>query len=145
MRLWSLHPKYLDAKGLVALWREALLARAVLRRETRGYTRHPQLDRFRAAPRPLAAIERYLTAVLAEAARRGYRFDASKVRTGVRCGPIPVARGQLDYELAHLRRKLAARAPDAAAALRGLAQPDPHPLFRVVEGPVEEWEKGADR
>ena len=23
MRLWTLHPKHLDAKGLVALWREA--------------------------------------------------------------------------------------------------------------------------
>jgi len=25
MRLWTLHPKYLDARGLVALWREGLL------------------------------------------------------------------------------------------------------------------------
>jgi hypothetical protein len=30
MRLWSLHPEYLDANGLVALWREALLAQAFL-------------------------------------------------------------------------------------------------------------------
>lgn len=30
MRLWSLHPSYLDAVGLVALWREGLLARKVL-------------------------------------------------------------------------------------------------------------------
>jgi hypothetical protein len=141
MRLWSLHPRYLDAKGLVALWREALLARAVLRGETRGYTRHPQLERFRAAPRPLAAIERYLAAVLAEAARRGYRFDASKVRTGVRCKPVPVTRGQLDFELEHLKRKLARRASEAAAALRGLERPDPHPLFSVVPGPREEWER----
>jgi hypothetical protein len=29
-RIWSLHPKYLDARGLVALWREGLLAQAVL-------------------------------------------------------------------------------------------------------------------
>ncbi|WP_343214776.1 pyrimidine dimer DNA glycosylase/endonuclease V, partial [Dokdonella sp.] len=40
MRLWSLHPRYLDPQGLVALWREALLAKAVLRGETRGYTQH---------------------------------------------------------------------------------------------------------
>ncbi|WP_368086417.1 pyrimidine dimer DNA glycosylase/endonuclease V [Nitrosomonas sp. Nm34] len=26
MRLWSIHPKYLDAKGLLALWREGLQA-----------------------------------------------------------------------------------------------------------------------
>ena len=31
MRLWSLHPCYLDPAGLVAVWREGLLARAVLR------------------------------------------------------------------------------------------------------------------
>lgn len=43
MRLWSLHPQYLDAKGLVALWREGLLAQAVLAGQTRGYKRHPQL------------------------------------------------------------------------------------------------------
>ena len=36
MRLWSLHPRYLDAKGLVALWREGLLAQAVLKGQTKG-------------------------------------------------------------------------------------------------------------
>ena len=30
MRLWSLSPRYLDVKGLVAVWREGLLADAVL-------------------------------------------------------------------------------------------------------------------
>jgi hypothetical protein len=30
MRLWSLHPRYLDAKGLQAVWREGLLAKKVL-------------------------------------------------------------------------------------------------------------------
>ena len=43
MRLWSIHPRYLDSMGLVALWREALLAQAVLRGETKGYKFHPQL------------------------------------------------------------------------------------------------------
>ncbi len=43
MRLWTLHPKHLDARGLVALWREALLAQKVLRGATRGYKHHPQL------------------------------------------------------------------------------------------------------
>jgi hypothetical protein len=143
MRLWSLHPKYLDAKGLVALWREALLARAVLRGETCGYTHHPQLQRFRAAPRPLAAIEAYLAAVFTEAVRRGYRFDPGKVRTGVQCGKLPVARGQLEFELGHLKRKLARRAPEAGRTLRGLRKPDPHPLFSVVPGPKEDWERGA--
>lgn len=77
MRLWSLHPKYLDPKGLVALWREALLARAVLRGETRGYRHHPQLQRFQAHATPRMAINAYLMAVHAEATARGYNFDRS--------------------------------------------------------------------
>ena len=59
MRLWSLHPKYLDARGLVALWREALLAQAVLRGETRGYRHHPQLARFD----DVGAIAQYLSLI----------------------------------------------------------------------------------
>ena len=72
MRLWTLHPKYLDARGLVALWREALLAQAVLGRQTGGYTRHPQLIRFRNSPSPTESLASYLQAVHAEASRRGY-------------------------------------------------------------------------
>ncbi|MEN6399799.1 MAG: pyrimidine dimer DNA glycosylase/endonuclease V, partial [Rectinema sp.] len=29
MRLWTLHPQYLDQKGLTAAWREGLLAKKV--------------------------------------------------------------------------------------------------------------------
>src|SRR5665213_874155 len=57
MRLWTLHPRYLDAQGLVAAWREALLAQKVLEGATRGYTRHPQLIRFQSHPKPLEAIK----------------------------------------------------------------------------------------
>ena len=74
-----IHPRYLDAKGLVAAWREGLLAQKVLRGETRGYTRHPQLARFHAQPDPLrliAALSRRLLAK--EASRRGYAFDLSE-------------------------------------------------------------------
>ncbi|MFN3505685.1 MAG: pyrimidine dimer DNA glycosylase/endonuclease V, partial [Caldimicrobium sp.] len=60
MRLWSIHPMYLDARGLVALWREALLARKVLIGETSGYRNHPQLVRFKRSASPLDAINRYL-------------------------------------------------------------------------------------
>ena len=63
MRIWSLHPQYLDARGLVALWREALLAQSVLRGATRGYRQHPQLVRFRRRPSPTGAIAEYLRAV----------------------------------------------------------------------------------
>ena len=79
MRLWSLHPRYLDVKGLLAAWREGLLAQKVLEGLTKGYTHHPQLDRFRAAADPLSAISRYLSAIADEADARAYRFDRLKI------------------------------------------------------------------
>lgn len=137
MRLWSLHPSLLDRAGLVALWREGLLAQAVLRGETVGYRNHPQLVRFRSVTDPVAEIAAYLHLVADEADRRGYSFNRSKlpVRGWVATGPT-VTRGQLAYEFAHLQRKLANRAvphpPDT--------EPVAHPIFRVVDGPVAEWE-----
>jgi len=140
LRLWSLHPRYLDAKGLVALWREALLAQAVLRGETKGYRHHPQLNRFRSAASPVGAIAAYLRAVHAEARRRGYRFDGKKIARTRAVRRIPAARGQLEYEWKHLRAKLRSRAPAWLAALGARPRPAPHPLFRVVRGGVADWE-----
>jgi hypothetical protein len=79
MRLWSIHPKYLDSKGLVALWREALLAKKVLSKKTKDYKHHPQLSRFQKQKNPLAIINSYLTAVHREASGRGYSFDWRKI------------------------------------------------------------------
>ncbi len=141
MRLWSLHPRYLDAKGLVALWREALLAQAVLRGLTRGYRHHPQLARFAAHARPRAAIAAYLRAVHAEAERRGYAFDRGRIGRAGAAARIAVADGQLRHEWQHLKRKLRTRAPAAWRACRGVTLPDPHPLFARVPGPVAGWER----
>jgi hypothetical protein len=143
MRLWSLHPRYLDPRGLTALWREALLAQAVLRGQTRGYKRHPQLQRFIDSSAPQAAIACYLRAVQAEGERRGYRFDASKIGRSRKIAPLPVTRGQLKYELAHLTRKLKIRAPAWLAALPLTAVPQPHPVFSVVRGRIAGWEIAA--
>ena len=76
MHLWTIHPRYLDGKGLVTAWREGLLAQKVLRGETRGYTRHPQLERFRAHSDPLGVIAAYLALLGREATRRGYAFGS---------------------------------------------------------------------
>lgn len=141
MRLWSLHPKYLDPQGLVALWREGLLARAVLRGETRGYTRHPQLERFAAHEHPRLAINAYLAAVHAEAVSRGYAFDRSKLGQVRKVAPITVGTGQLALEWRHLQQKLAARSPLLHARWSGLASPDCHPLFEPGPGPVASWER----
>jgi len=70
MRIWSLHPKYLDTKGLVALWRETLLAQHVLEGKTKGYKNHPQLDRFKRSKKPIEVINQYLAGVYAEALTR---------------------------------------------------------------------------
>lgn len=141
MRLWSLHPRYLDPQGLTAAWREALLARAVLRGETRGYRNHPQLDRFRAHASPRQAINAFLAEIHAESVSRGYRFDASKLGRVAEVEPIAVTRGQVAFEWARLLKKLAARSPEVHARWVSLARPKCHPLFRVRAGNIEPWER----
>ncbi len=130
MRLWSLHPKYLDAKGLVALWREALLAQAVLTAKTHGYRRHPQLLRFREGAFPAALIAEYSRAVHAESLARGYRFDVNKIGRSRTSAKLEVTSGQLDFEWAHLMKKLETRAPELRERLMATASPQSHPLFR---------------
>ena len=140
MRLWTLHPKYLDRQGLVALWREALLAQAVLLGRTKGYRQHSQLTRFQEQADTLGAIGTYLEAVWEEARERGYRFDEAKIipqRTDVK---IPATEGQLRYEWEHLTGKLQRRAPQWLGRIEGVNKPGPHPLFQRVPGEVSPWE-----
>jgi len=143
MRLWSLHPKYLDARGLVALWREALLAQAALRGMTRGYRRHPQLARFQKHSHSVGSIAEYLRVVRAEASARGYRFSAKKISRARTCDRLVVTRGQLEFERRHLMEKLSRRDPERRAKLMAIKSPLQHPLFRVVRGGIAQWEKGT--
>jgi hypothetical protein len=140
MRIWSVHPQHLDAKGLVALWRETLLAQKVLLGETRGYRNHPQLKRFKSHRDPLAAISAYLHGVAREADRRGYHFDASKILRKGSKAKIRVTDGQIAYELVHLRKKLKVRDHAAYERLVQTEHPLVHPLFTVVSGGIEDWE-----
>jgi hypothetical protein len=141
MRLWSVHPEYLDARGLVALWREALLAQAVLRGRTTGYTHHPQLERFRAQPSSVGAIAEYLRGIHAEAVVRGYGFELRKISPARAPGVMAVTRGQLKHEWSHLMGKLSIRDPERQSRLADLARPRLHPSFRLVPGDVEPWER----
>lgn len=141
MRLWSLHPRLLDPRGLVACWREALLAQAVLAGRTQGYRHHPQLLRFRQHQDPLGAIGWYLWHLAEEAELRGYRFARERILQVREVPAIPLTRGQLRYEWAHLREKLRRRAPDWWERVASVAEPPPHPLFFLVEGPVAPWER----
>lgn len=141
MRLWSLHPRQLDRQGLLALWREGLLARAVLTGRTKGYLYHPQLKRFRDYSDPLAALDCYLSRVVDEATTRGYHFDRAKI-TYRRCRRphLLVTDGQLIYEWRHLLGKLEKRDSARWRTVRR-QQPKPHPCFWVETGEVADWER----
>jgi hypothetical protein len=139
--LWTLHRKHLDAKGLVALWREALLAQKVLQGRTKGYTHHPQFFRSSQTTNPPAALSAYLAEVHAEAVRRGYSFDARKIGKRRFRRKISETRGRLLYEWRHLKRKLKQRDPRRYRASLKMRKPTPHPLFRMVAGNVREWER----
>lgn len=128
--------------GLVACWRETLLAQAVLAERTRGYRNHPQLERFRAQNDPIAAVGAYLTGIAHEATRRGYRFDTSRILCqGAPALPrIPVTHGQVALEWQHLGAKLRVRSAEYAEQWTQGA-PTLHPLFTEVPGDVEPWER----
>lgn len=141
MRLWSLHPKYLDAQGLVALWRESLLAQAVLYGQTKGYRGHPQLVRFINAPDTVSAISCYLRAIHAEAEQRGYTFNKNKIYPAQQELQLEITDGQLEYEWSHLMQKLTIRCPVLYQQWKTVSTPDPHPLFIVCKGEIATWER----
>lgn len=163
MRLWSLHPRHLDQKALVACWREGLLAYHVLQGKTKWYKHHPQLLRFKAFDESIFALESYLHAICDEADARWYRFDRGKLPTSKseilneygdlvseqnslrdssfakRFQKIPLTRGQLQYEYEHLKRKIEVRSPKELSRLEGEVLV--HPSFILVEGGIEDWER----
>ncbi len=143
MRIWSVHPVYLDSKGLVALWRETLLAQKVLAGKTKGYKNHPQLNRFKMQPKPLKFIGTYLLHIYIEANRRGYAFDSTKILESLPAKSkikIPVTKGQVDYELKHLKQKLKNRSPADFIKIKKVKKIQLHPLFKSVPGQIEDWE-----
>lgn len=143
VRLWSIHPLYLDSAGLVALWREGLLAQAVLAGKTRGYKAHPQLIRFLEQRNPRAAIAAYLHAVADEAEQRAYAFDRAKIVGRRSRRAIDVTDGQLRFELSHLKRKVLHRNAAWFERIRAVCNPSPHPSFGIIPGGIAEWERGA--
>lgn len=141
MRLWSIHPRYLDAKGLVACWREGLLARKVLLGRTKGYRNHPQLDRFKAQIDPVGMIDTYLLAVYEQATLRGYKFKREKIGLRISDHKIAVTDEQLRYEFSHLKKKIRTRDRRKYDEIANVRDPEPHPTFRMVSGEIEKWEK----
>lgn len=140
MRLWSLHPKYLDAKGLVALWRKSLLALKVLQGGTIGYKNHPQLIRFKSTTDPVAALASYLNEIYLEAKTRNYKFNKEKIPKLDFDAKMPLNSEQLNYELQHLKRKLNIRCLEKFKEIENLKKLDPHPIFHIKQGGIENWE-----
>ena len=140
MRIWSIHPKYLDTKGLVALWREVLLAKNVLEEKTKGYKNHPQLTRFKSSGNPLRGINQYLAVVYEESTTRGYHFNKAKFNVYNEPLNIIVTLGQIEYETQHLLKKLETRDTERYHRLLKETSIEPHPLFTIIEGEIEEWE-----
>lgn len=140
MRLWTIHPKYLDSKGLVALWREALLAQKVLQNKTKGYRNHPQLIRFQNIDHPMGVIGKYLEEIYKESMKRGYHFTKSKINRDRSTSKIEVQKGQLIYELYHLKKKLKNRDLNAYQKIITTKHTEPNPIFEVIDGGIESWE-----
>ncbi len=141
MRIWSIHPKYLDSKGLIALWRETLLVKQVFEGKTKGYKNHPQLNRFRIGNKPTSLINQYLSVVYIEATKRDYNFNKEKIDEVFIKSSIPVTEGQIKYEMEHLLGKLKIRDKERYKRLKDLNVIETHPLFTTIEGEIEEWEK----
>lgn len=140
MRLWSVHPKYLDTKGLIALWREALLAQHVLEGKTKGYKNHPQLNRFKETDHPVDAINQYLVEVYNESVKRGYKFNKTKINWVYKTQKVNVTEGQLIFEFKHLLNKLKLRDPKAYDHLQHLKKYDTVTIFEKISGAIEPWE-----
>ena len=141
MRLWSIHPSYLDTKALVACWREGLLARKVLQGATIGYRNHPQLDSFKEQVDPLGTIDTYLLAIYEEANKRGYKFKRDKIAPQISDHTIEITDGQLKYEFSHLKKKLKIRDREKYDELTKVRNPESHPMFHIISGEPEKWER----
>lgn len=147
MRLWSIHPEYLDTFGLVALWREGLLAQKVLIGQTKGYKNHPQLIRFKRQENPILYIGFYLYEIWKESQKRGYNFNQDKILIKpdknflINFKEIKVSTEQLKFELKHLKNKINKRSPKDLERLKETEKISPHPLFIEYIGKIEDWER----
>ena len=142
MRLWSLHPKYLDQKGLSGAWREGLLAQACIHGRSKAYINHPQLIRFQRSHSPVKLIRRYLICLWKEGHKRGYAFNIGLILPAARTiGKIPVNDGQVQYESGHLAAKLKTRDEVKFRALSQAETLELNDVFIVTKGGIESWEK----
>lgn len=131
MRVWTVTPRYLDSIGLVALWRETLLAKKVLEGNTKGYKYHPQLDRFKNHPNPVEAINTYLKYLLKESKARDYNFNESKIGKKFSKIKINVSKKFVNEEFKVLKQKLKKRNFEKYKEIKNVKNPDLVPIFKI--------------
>ncbi|MDD3302790.1 MAG: pyrimidine dimer DNA glycosylase/endonuclease V [Candidatus Gracilibacteria bacterium] len=141
MRLWSIHPKYLDSKGLLACWREGLLAKKVLEGKTKGYKNHAQLSRFKESKDKITSINAFLYQIYKEAKNRGYNFSLDKIKKIEDKEIINVTSKQIGYEFKHLLNKLKTRDIKKYEEIKNTHNIEINPFFKEIIGEIEEWEK----
>jgi len=141
MRLWSIDLEYLDSKGLVALWREALLAKNVLEDNTKGYKNHPQLIRFKKSKDPLKEINKYLYIIYLESQNRNFKFNKLKFKQYKIENKIDITKGQIEFEFKHLLKKLKIRDQKKYEEIKNIKPIKANKLFKIKPGKIESWEK----
>ncbi len=148
MRIWSINPKYLDQKGLIACWRESLLAKNVLEGKTIGYKNHPQLIRFKKTKNSLLYINSYLYEIYNEAKNRNYNFSKDKIdfllikkfTKNLDKNKIPLHDKQLKYEWEHIQKKLKIRDIKKYKENKKVETVEANPIFKIIQGEIESWE-----
>jgi hypothetical protein len=98
------------------------------------------LFRFKTADNPQESIAAYLWFIADEADKRNFKFNRGKIVKNCDCRQIKVTEGQLEYEFRHLLSKLKVRDPKRYEELKAIKKIKYHPLFRKVDGDIEDWE-----
>lgn len=153
MRLWSLHPSYLDKQALQVCWADALQALEYYKQERaymKGITNdlspyfYPCLDRFRMTGSPIAHITNYLHGLCDESERRNTPFGRAKLPEFTPGLRLKVTDGQIAREEKLLLLQLNRRKQTQLWMDLFVAEyVQPHPLFEIVSGPVEPWETSS--
>lgn len=157
MRLWTIHPKYLDGKRLTSQWKEGIQMMHIWKEigenpepaKRLGYVSHPQVRRLSnllVADSGLISLllHQHLTAVHEESVQRSYSFNKKLIDDlAPDCKNAPkvyVTMGQVAYEFALMATKNNEWSQKVAI--------DPYmlcnPIFQVVSGSIESWEKTKD-
>lgn len=148
MRIWSFHPKYLDKQGLSRAINEGIAGNKALRKTGEGYPpsweKHSQLERFKTTAIPGIYSQLYLDRLFM------IKYNSWMLETNQEPffddieNPYPklkVTIGQLKYEWQRYLKKISKRSPKLYEELKSIELPEPHPLFNIIDGDVESWEK----